>query len=79
MRVIIVGAGVAGLALARAVLAAGHDAEVYEEAPSCVRPAAPSPSGPAARRFSRSSGPTTPASGGGWRPWSRGPRTGGAC
>ncbi|GAA3551500.1 NAD(P)/FAD-dependent oxidoreductase [Nonomuraea rosea] len=33
MRVIIVGAGVAGLALARGLLLAGHDAEVYEEAP----------------------------------------------
>ncbi|MED7930317.1 NAD(P)/FAD-dependent oxidoreductase [Nonomuraea sp. LP-02] len=33
MRVIVVGAGVAGLALARGLLAAGHDAEVYEESP----------------------------------------------
>ncbi|MEV4170021.1 NAD(P)/FAD-dependent oxidoreductase [Nonomuraea sp. NPDC049709] len=33
MRVIVVGAGVAGLALARGLLNAGHEAEVYEEAP----------------------------------------------
>ncbi|MEW9551268.1 FAD-dependent oxidoreductase [Nonomuraea sp. NPDC050783] len=33
MRVIVVGAGVAGLALARGLLAAGHEAEVYEESP----------------------------------------------
>lgn len=33
MRVIIIGAGVAGLALARGLLNAGHEAEVYEEAP----------------------------------------------
>ncbi|MFC4122692.1 FAD-dependent oxidoreductase [Nonomuraea zeae] len=33
MRVIIVGAGVAGLALARGLLMAGHEVEVYEESP----------------------------------------------
>ncbi|MBF8185921.1 FAD-dependent monooxygenase [Nonomuraea sp. K274] len=33
MRVIVVGAGVAGLAVARGLLGAGHDVEVYEEAP----------------------------------------------
>lgn len=33
MRVIVIGAGVAGLALARGLLAAGHAVEVYEEAP----------------------------------------------
>jgi FAD-dependent urate hydroxylase len=33
MRVIVVGAGVAGLALARGLIRAGHDVEVYEEAP----------------------------------------------
>ncbi|SEH02520.1 FAD-dependent urate hydroxylase [Nonomuraea solani] len=33
MRVIVIGAGVAGLALARGLLNAGHEAEVYEEAP----------------------------------------------
>ncbi|RSN07404.1 salicylate monooxygenase [Nonomuraea sp. WAC 01424] len=33
MRVIVAGAGVAGLAAARGLLAAGHDVEVYEEAP----------------------------------------------
>ncbi|HEX4814236.1 MAG TPA: NAD(P)/FAD-dependent oxidoreductase [Nonomuraea sp.] len=33
MRVVVVGAGVAGLALARGLLNAGHEVEVYEEAP----------------------------------------------
>ncbi|NBE94415.1 MULTISPECIES: FAD-dependent oxidoreductase [unclassified Nonomuraea] len=33
MRVIVVGAGVAGLAVARGLLNAGHEVEVYEEAP----------------------------------------------
>ncbi|NUT09065.1 MAG: FAD-dependent monooxygenase [Nonomuraea sp.] len=33
MRVIVAGAGVAGLAVARGLLNAGHDVEVYEEAP----------------------------------------------
>ncbi|TDD47844.1 FAD-dependent monooxygenase [Nonomuraea terrae] len=33
MRVVVIGAGVAGLALARGLLSAGHDVEVYEEAP----------------------------------------------
>ncbi|MEV0387846.1 NAD(P)/FAD-dependent oxidoreductase [Nonomuraea sp. NPDC050643] len=33
MRVIVIGAGVAGLALARGLLHAGHEVEVYEEAP----------------------------------------------
>lgn len=32
MRVVVIGAGVAGLALARGLLLAGHDVEVYEEA-----------------------------------------------
>lgn len=33
MRVIVIGAGVAGLALARGLIAGGHEVEVYEEAP----------------------------------------------
>ncbi|WP_219468421.1 FAD-dependent oxidoreductase [Nonomuraea rhizosphaerae] len=33
MRVVVIGAGVAGLALARGLIGAGHRAEVYEEAP----------------------------------------------